>query len=373
MDTITSPPLVSVVIPVYNGERTLAEAIRSVQAQTYQHWDLTIGNNHSTDRTLAIAEEFAERDPRIRVVTYPTFVSVVESHNNAFGLISADAKYCVALGSDDLLFPNCLEEKVRLAEAHPSMGLVGSYVLAGDQVIIYAYRYPESFILGREVGRFRFLKNLSQFGGPSTGFLRASVVRERKPFYNPINYYGDLEAYLDLLQEYDFGFVHQVLTYTRKGPASRTTSYLDRVDAPAAMRIHEMKRFGKHYLTAPEYSDRLRFFSNQYYRFLGRNVWEFRKREFWHYHLQHVKKMGHPPRYGLIILYALGRFIDLVGNPLSTASAVFRRVSDWRKARTEERAESHGPAPEAQVPTSNPGTRSAGPARHAEQAASAAR
>src|SRR5438105_3382138 len=100
MNTIPGQPKVSVVIPVYNGERLIATAIRSVQAQTYTNWDLTIGNNRSTDRTLAIAEEFAARDPRIRVVTYPNHVNVVESHNTAFTLIADDAKYCKILGAD---------------------------------------------------------------------------------------------------------------------------------------------------------------------------------------------------------------------------------------------------------------------------------
>jgi len=349
MNTSTGSPLVSVVIPVYNGERLLADAIRSVQVQTYQNWDLTIGNNHSTDRTVEIAEKFAAEDPRIRVVTYPKFVSVVESHNNAFGLISAEAKYCLALGCDDLLFPNCLEEKVRLADAHPTVGLVGSYVLAGDEVIIHAYNYPQTFITGREVGRFRFLKNLSQFGGPSTGFLRASIVRQRTPFYNPVNYYGDLEAYLDLLQEYDFAFVHQILTYTRKGVASRTTSYLDRVDAAAAMRMHEIERFGRHYLTAEEFEERSRHFTREYYSFLGRNLWRFRGKDFWDYHLKHVKKLGHPAKYSLITWHAFLEFLTLAGNPLLTGLALTRQIGAWRAAKSTERAESHGPAPESRT------------------------
>ena len=80
-------PRVNVVIPVYNGERFIADAIRSVLAQSYTNWDLTIGNNRSTDRTVEIAEEFASHDPRVRVYTYPTHVSVIDSHSTAFTLI----------------------------------------------------------------------------------------------------------------------------------------------------------------------------------------------------------------------------------------------------------------------------------------------
>src|SRR5215475_301444 len=165
--TSTAAPLVSVVIPVYNGEKFIADAIRSVQAQTYVNWDLTIGNNCSTDGTVAIAQEFAARDRRIRVVTYPKFVSVVASHNNAFNLISPNAKYGKILGADDLLFPTCLEAMVQVAETHPTVGMVVSYVVTGNRVHGNNYAFPDTFVPGREVGRYRFLKDTSLFSGPS--------------------------------------------------------------------------------------------------------------------------------------------------------------------------------------------------------------
>ena len=69
-------PLVSVLTPVYNGEKLLAQSIRSVLAQTYTNFQYTIVNNCSTDRTLEIAESFAKQDSRIKV------------HNNTDFLIS---------------------------------------------------------------------------------------------------------------------------------------------------------------------------------------------------------------------------------------------------------------------------------------------
>ncbi len=109
-------PLVSVVIPVYNGQDIIADAIRSVLAQTYSNFNLTIANNCSTDGTAAIAEEFARKDPRVRVYHATDFVSVVDSHNRAFTLVSDDAEYCKILMADDWLFPNCLAELVAIAE-----------------------------------------------------------------------------------------------------------------------------------------------------------------------------------------------------------------------------------------------------------------
>ena len=339
-------PLISVVMPVYNGEEFLVDAIRSVQAQTYPHWDLTIGNNRSTDRTLAIAEAFAVEDPRIRVVTYPTFVSVVESHNTVFTLISDDAKYCKCLDADDLLFPTCLEEMVRVAEQSPTVGMVISYVLAGDDVIVRPYKFPNTVVSGREVVRSRFLEDGTFFAGPTQSLLRADIVRAKAPFYNPINYHGDIEAYLDLLREYDLGFVHQILTCMRTGPASRTTSYLGRVQSAAAVRMDELKKFGPSYLTEEEFSKRLDEATQAYYRFLGESLWEFRSKDFWDYHLKHVKALGHTPRYGLIAWYALLRFLDFVGNPLRSLKGLARRVIRPREPQRGQRSE-HGPRPTA--------------------------
>src|SRR6185369_4891971 len=127
-------PLVSVVTPVYNGARYLRRCIKSVQAQTYTHWDYTIVNNCSTDETFDIAQEYAAKDPRIRVHTNETFVDVIASYNNALRQIAAESKYCKVIAADDWMFPECLEKMVGLAEEHPSVAIVGAYSLIGSRV-----------------------------------------------------------------------------------------------------------------------------------------------------------------------------------------------------------------------------------------------
>ena len=344
----STEPLVSVVIPVYNGERFIADAIRSVLAQTYTNWDLTIGNNCSNDRTVAIAEEFVASHPRIRISTYPKFVSVVDSHNNAFNLISDDAKYVKILDADDTLFPNCIEELVRVAEAYPSVGMVASYVLAGSRVAEDGLPYPGSCVPGREVCRLRLLRDIHVFGGPSSSLIKASIARSRKPFYNPLNYGGDAEAYLELLRDHDFGFVHQVLSCRRMDEESRTTSYLERVGAAFAGKVDEATKFGPVYLTEQECALRLKKVKREYDRFMGWNVWEFRGREFWDYHLKDVKALGYPPNYARIAGFAALRFLDLIGNPVRTVQGALRRLTGLRSRRTTAAVPVHGPAPSVQ-------------------------
>jgi glycosyltransferase involved in cell wall biosynthesis len=79
-------PRVTVLTPVYNGEKHLARCIDSVVAQTYSNFEYIIINNCSTDRTLEIANEFAGRDARIRVISNPSLLNVVDSHNKAFSV-----------------------------------------------------------------------------------------------------------------------------------------------------------------------------------------------------------------------------------------------------------------------------------------------
>src|SRR3989442_1303003 len=93
--------LVSVVTPVYNGENYLRECIESVLAQTYTHWDFTIVNNCSTDRTLDIAQEYAVKDPRIRIHNNETLVRQIANYNIAFRQISPESKYCKVVAADD--------------------------------------------------------------------------------------------------------------------------------------------------------------------------------------------------------------------------------------------------------------------------------
>jgi hypothetical protein len=173
----------------------------------------------------------------------------------------------------------------------------------------------------------RLLHNIKVFGGPSASLLRASIVREKRPFYQPGNYHGDTEAYLDLLRDHDFGFVHQVLTFNRKGEESRTTHYLRRVNSYPAADVSEITKFGPVYLTPEEHAARLREVTRDYYRFLGRSVLEFRGREFWHYHLTHMRGLGFPVSYPRVGLHVVGRLLDLLLNPKRTVEGAVRRVS----------------------------------------------
>jgi glycosyltransferase involved in cell wall biosynthesis len=328
-------PLVSVLTPVYNGEKLLAGCIQSVLAQTYTNFEYIIVNNRSTDRTLEIAQSFAQQDSRIRVHTNTDFLNVVDNHNNAFSLMPEQAKYCKVVGADDWLYPNCIAEMVKLAEQYPTVGMVTSYVLCGSRINWDGLPYPSTFMKGSDVCRIRLLKGVKVFGGPSASLLRTSVVRQYQPFYKVGNYHGDTEAYLDLLQKHDFGYLHQVLSYNRKGGEdSRTTGFLQRVNSYPAADVEEMAKFGPIYLTSEEQKLRMSQVAKRYYHFLAESVLEMRGKEFWDYHKGRMKQFGGID-YFKLGRYVIYRIADLLLNPKRTVESFWRRVRErFRSSRS---------------------------------------
>ncbi len=322
-----SSPLVSVVIPVYNGQDVIADAIRSVLAQTYEDFDLTIANNCSTDGTAAVVEEFARTDSRVRLYNATEFIPVVASHNRAFTLISDDAAYCKILGADDLLFPNCLAELVGLAEQHPSIGMVCSHFVFGDRVNPGA-PFPRTFFTGREICRLQLLGALRVFGAPSTSLLRASVLREKRPFYHPLRFHADTDAYLDLLQDHDFGFVHQILSYNCQGEKSPTSRYVNGFGGVEAAAVDEVERWGQAYLAPDEYRARRRTVWRQYYKLLAYHLFELRTRDFWEFHHTFLRDLGYTLDHAQLAMYAALRVADVAFNPLRTLTNVAHRVSE---------------------------------------------
>lgn len=127
--TVSSMPRVSVVMPVYNSERYLAEAVRSVLCQTYSDFELIIVDDGSADRSLAIATEFAGGDRRVRV--FPREHGGVSVAINS-GVAQAMGGYIARADSDDVQFPNRLERQVKYLESHPGIGLVSSGFIITD-------------------------------------------------------------------------------------------------------------------------------------------------------------------------------------------------------------------------------------------------
>jgi glycosyltransferase involved in cell wall biosynthesis len=261
-------PFVSVVTPVYNGADFIAECIESVLNQTYSNFEYLIVNNCSKDRTLEIVRSYEQKDRRIRVFDNETFLSIVANHNHAFRLIPADAKYCKVVSADDWLYPECIERMVGFAEANPSAGIVNSYSIAGARVLPEGIEYERSLVDGREICRATLLGGPYLFGAPTMLLYRADLVRSRPDFFPGVSPHGDTSACYECLDRCDFGFVHQILSYTRVHAQSETSNSLSSGKLQRAM-IADMVEYGPRYLSPEEIKDHLNARLGWYYDWLA--------------------------------------------------------------------------------------------------------
>jgi glycosyltransferase involved in cell wall biosynthesis len=150
--------LVSVVMPVFNGERYLKESINSVLLQTYKHFELIIVNDGSIDGTKNILSSLHDR--RINIIHLEDNCGAAHALNVGIGAARGD--WIAIQDADDISLPNKLEEQVRFIKEHQDVNAVGSFIecISGDTEVpkrslhiestrnylsskehIYAYRY----------------------------------------------------------------------------------------------------------------------------------------------------------------------------------------------------------------------------------------
>jgi glycosyltransferase involved in cell wall biosynthesis len=134
---------VTVVIPVYNGESYLLEALESIANQTFRALELIVIDDGSTDGTQRILADFASRENRLRMHRQ-RHAGVVSAFNVAASM--AEGEYLAWLGADDVAFPQRLENQVRFMDAHSHVAAVGTALLATDANLrpILPIRYPTS-------------------------------------------------------------------------------------------------------------------------------------------------------------------------------------------------------------------------------------
>jgi len=121
---IKNIPLVTIVTPIYNGEKYIAETIKSVITQTYQNWEMLIVDDCSTDDSIEIVQRYEAKDERIKLIRLNSNFGGPARPRN-IGLENAKGEYVAFLDADDVWLPNKLEEQLGFIE-HEDVDFVHS-------------------------------------------------------------------------------------------------------------------------------------------------------------------------------------------------------------------------------------------------------
>ncbi len=179
--------LVSVIIPNYNGERFIGRTMDSVLKQTYQHFEIIVVDDCSTDRSPDIIESYSREDPRIHLIRMPENSGVAKARNN--GIIQAKGDYIALLDNDDLWTDDKLERQIRLAEKADIVYCSYDFIDENDRMI------KRPFIVTPKIS-FRSML-VSSMISCSTAFIKADILK--KHLFDEQYYHEDYVLWMKLL------------------------------------------------------------------------------------------------------------------------------------------------------------------------------
>jgi glycosyltransferase involved in cell wall biosynthesis len=197
-----STPLLSIGMPVYNGERFLAKALDSLLAQTFSDFELIISDNASSDATESICRSYAERDPRIQYSRNAENMGAGWNVRRVYSL--ARGKYFKWHAHDDFCEPTLFEKCVTALEQNPELVLVQSKVRVLDEngVFVEDYEWPMRTESSDPVTRFRDLLLNDHLCFQIFGVIRMEALKQLPPQGSYVNSDGVLLAQLGLLGPY---------------------------------------------------------------------------------------------------------------------------------------------------------------------------
>jgi glycosyltransferase involved in cell wall biosynthesis len=256
---MTSDPLVSVVIAAYNAEAFISDTLKSLQAQTYQNFEVIIVDDGSQDRTAEIVKSF--NDDRIQLIQQQNS-GVPTSRNLA--IQHSSGKYIAPIDADDIWYPERLAKHVQCLEAaDSSVGLVYSWsVYLNEKGEIKGYSpfgqlgAVEGNVLAMLVF-YNFLDNAC-----STTFRRECL--DRVGYYNPeFETCEDWDLYLRIAERYQFRIVPEYLIGYRQYSGSMSTkcvtmsNFYELIMSQIYQRHPELPKYVRHWANTAFYNNLL--------------------------------------------------------------------------------------------------------------------
>jgi hypothetical protein len=192
--------------------------------------------------------------------------------------------------ADDWIKPACIEKMVDLAERHPSVGLVGAYRLEEDRPNMRGIAPGQEMISGRQAGADTLRGRLSVFGSPTQLLIRADLIRRQRTFYDESMVHADKDACLRSLMQSDFGFVSEILTYTRRHNESKSSAVYA-LDPRRVEDLALLKRYGEYYL-GEDLSGEWESAVAGYHRYLARRLLNGSGIGFWRFQRRGLERIG---------------------------------------------------------------------------------
>jgi hypothetical protein len=204
---------VSVIVPAYNAAGTIADTLESLLAQTYANWEAIVVDDGSSDRTAEIANRFAQRDARIRVISQP---NGGESAARNAGIAQSRYEWLLFLDSDDWISPSHLKRLTNELASNPELDAVhcGSVRVALDGThVAEQYSPPEGDMFSTLARRAAFSVNAC--------IVRRSLVEAVGRFDTSLRKSPDWDLWQRIARTgARFGAVREVLAYYRMRPNS---------------------------------------------------------------------------------------------------------------------------------------------------------
>lgn len=231
--------LVSVIMPVYNTEKYLEEAINSILNQTYKNFELILINDGSTDRSLNIMIEYAKKDNRI-VILSRAINGFIDAVND--GVRIARGEYIARMDSDDISHPERFQKQVDFLNAHKEIYLLGTnYSIIFDERITEKTR--KKYIGSHKRGQEPIdAENIFLSINEGQKFMQPSTMMRREIF-------GQVGLYKDfLIEDIEFYFrvaakglgiakIEEELFYYRAREGSRSTDQFRRIQTRQIMQM----------------------------------------------------------------------------------------------------------------------------------------
>ncbi len=232
-------PLVSIIIPVYNGERFLKEALDSVVGQSYPRLECIVVNDGSTDKTWKILKTYRKRFPKIfRVYQLPQ--NQGESPTANFAIGKSRGTYIARGDSDDVMHKERIKKQVRYMETHPFLVALGSQAKVIDERG-QRIGHKATPLTNKEI--YRFMAFVNPMIHPSVMYRKALLPNLPHLYTQSLDCANDYNTYFELLQFGKFANLpEELVSYRIHGANKSLYNLKEKFWTDTKIRFNAIKR-----------------------------------------------------------------------------------------------------------------------------------